>query len=203
MFLKIKNVKAMSGRWVKSHTPLAYVNVSDYQFNELKKLEEKGQPLKVWSLTPYIGIIDNKPQKLGCTLIFSEYSVVDKERVESLLETLNDSNLTINCKGSIAFLNYSKVCFKINGKKLTYDEFCQYQLPKGQVFHEVFDNGYSYCGSEPLRVTSKKYAEIAIGVAKKLNHVWFGWTYGFRCDDDFCIYVPYGKDERYSEVSDT
>lgn len=203
MFLKIKNVKVMSGRWVKCHVPLAYVNVSDYQFKDMKKLEEKGEPLKVWSMIPYIGIVGNKPQKLGCTLIFSEYSVIVKEREKSLLETLNDSNLTISEKGNIAFLDYSKVCFKIDSKKLTYDEFCQYQLPKGKVFHEVFDNGYSYCGSDPFRGTSKKYADTAIKVAKKLNHVWFGWTYGFRCDDDFCIDVPYGKDECYSEISNT
>lgn len=194
----------MSGSYVRNRIPLAYVNVSDYQVKCLKTdCEDKGEPLNVWSLMSYIGIVDNKPQRLSCKLFFSEYSIVSKEREESLLETLNDSNLTISEKGNVAFLDYSKVCFKIGGKKLTYDEFCQYQLPEGCVFHQVFDNGYSYIGSDPFKVTSKEYADVAIKTAKERNYVWFEWIHGFRCDDDFCIYVPYGKDKHFSEVSNT
>lgn len=204
MFIKIKNVRRKHGRDVsKVLYPCAYILASDYDIRELKKQEAKGEPLEKWHLTNYIGIVGDEPIKLGCTLVFSEYKVVSKEREESLLETLKEHNLAINKNGSICFYDYSKICFEIDGNILTYDEFCQYQLPEGQVFKFVHDNGYSYIGSNPFHGTAKQYADNAISAAKKLGHIWGGWCYGFRLNDIYCIDVPYGKDESYSEVSNT
>lgn len=204
MFIKIKDVRRKEGRHTsKILYPCAYILASDYSIRQIEELRAKGEPLEKWSLVNQIGIVDDEPIKLGCTLVFSEYKVVSKEREESLLETLKEHNLTINDKGSICFYDYSKIMFEIDGNVLTYDEFCQYELPEGQVFKYVHDNGYSYIGSNPFYGTAKQYADNAISVAKKIGSIWGGWMYGFRLNDIYCIDVPYGKDESYSCVSNT
>lgn len=67
----------------------------------------------------------------------------------------------------------------------------------------VFDNGYSYIGSKPFYGDNKDYADTAIRIAKKKGYLWFNWSMGFRLDDSFAIHVGYGKDESYSEISNS
>ena len=106
-------------------------------------------------------------------------------------------------KGFISFLDYKQICFEVDGNILPYDDFCKYELPEGQVFKMVFDNGYSYYGSEPFKGDAKKYADTAIKVAEKLGYLWFSWTMGFRLNNLLNVDVVYGKDESYSVVSNT
>ena len=204
MFIKIKDVRRKEGRYTsKVLYPCAYILASDYSIRQIEELRAKGMPLEKWSLIDQIGIVGDEPIKLGCTLVFSEYKVISKEREESLLETLKEHNLAINDKGAICFYDYSKICFEIDDNVLTYDEFCQYELPEGKVFKFVYDNGYSYIGSNPFHGTAKQYADRAIGAAKDIKHIWGGWMHGFRLNDIYCIDVAYGKDESYSCVSNT
>lgn len=155
------------------------------------------------SFIPLIAIVDNVPQKASCEIIFTNYRILNKEEEKDALDTLKRSNLTINDKGFISFLDYKQICFEVDGNILPYDDFCKYELPKNKVFKLVFDNGFSYYGSEPFRGDAKKYADTAIKVAEKLGYLWFSWTMGFRLNNLLSVDVVYGKDESYSVVSNT
>lgn len=155
------------------------------------------------SFIPLIAIVDNVPQKASCKIIFTNYRILNKEEEEDALDTLKRSNLTINDKGFISFLDYKQICFEVDGNILPYDDFCRYELPENQVFQTVSDNGYSYYGSHPFKGDAKKYADTAIKVAEKLGYLWFSWTMGFRLNNLLCVDVVYGKDESYSVVSNT
>lgn len=155
------------------------------------------------SFIPLIAIVDNVPQKASSKIIFTNYRILNKEEEKDVLDTLKRSNLTINDKGFISFLNYKQICFEVDGNILPYDDFCKYELPEGQVFKMVFDNGYSYYGSKPFKGDAKKYADTAIKVAEKLGYLWFSWTMGFRLNNLLNVNVVYGKDESYSVVSNT
>lgn len=71
------------------------------------------------------------------------------------------------------------------------------------MFKLIFDNGYSYYGSEPFKGNAKKYADTAIRVAEKVGYLWGGWTMGFSLNNLLCVHVSYGKNESYSVVSNT
>lgn len=203
MFIKIKDVRIKESKWVsqKVIAPIAYIPVSDYELIQLKKKQEENQLLSIWDMSKIIGIVSNEVKKLGYELVFSDFSIIAKEREESLLETLKGYNLAVNDKGHICFDDLEDICFEVDGNVLTYSDFCKYQLPEGKVFKRVYDNGFSYIGSDPFRVTSKEYADAAIKAAGNIGRLWQGWRYGFRLNDIFCIDVSYGKDESYSKVS--
>lgn len=150
-----------------------------------------------------IAIIDNIPQKASCEITFTDYRILNKDEEKEALDTLKRNNLTINDKGLISFIDYKKICFEVDGNILTYDDFCKYELPKNKVFRMVFDNGFSYHGSEPFKGDAKKYADTAIRVAEKIGYLWFSWTMGFRLNNLLNVDVVYGKDESYSVVSNT
>ena len=199
MFVEFKNLNVA----YEKESPLATVYLDKCDGERF--LREQGIALSgsFSSFIPLIAIVDNVPQKASCKIIFTNYRILNKEEEKDALDTLKKSNLTINDKGFISFLDYKKVCFEVDGNILPYDDFCRYELPKGQVFKMVFDNGYSYYGSKPFRGDAKKYADTAIKVAEKLKYLWSGWAMGFRLNSLLNKDVVYGKDESYSVVSNT
>ena len=199
MFIEFKNLCVT----YKKEFPLAivYFNKCDGE----RFLREQGIALSGYfsCFTPLVAIVDNVPQKASCKIIFTKYRILNKEEEKDALDILKRSNLTINDKGFISFLDYKKICFEVDGNILPYDDFCKYELPEGQVFKTVFDNGYSYYGSHPFKGDAKRYADTAIKVAEKLGYLWFSWTMGFRLNNLLNVDVVYGKDETYSVVSNT
>jgi hypothetical protein len=202
MWIKVTNVREQDGRWVSGLlAETAYLPVSELWLKQLENMKEKGEQLYTFDMSKQIGIVNEEAVKIGYKLIFADFEVVNQEREQDLLEILKECNFAMNSKNRVCFNDYSKVCFEIDGNILSYDEFCRYELPEGRVFKRVFDNGYSYIGSEPFRVSAKQYADSAINAAKKIGRIWSGWQHGYRLNDVFCIDVPYGKDESYHEVS--
>ena len=200
MFIEFKNLNVAFGE----EFPLAYVYFTKY--NGESFLREQGIALSgsFSSFIPLIAIVDDVPQKvMNYKIIFTNYRILNEEEEKGVLDTLKRSNLTINNKGNISFLDYKQICFEVDGNILPYDDFCKYELPKGQVFKTVFDNGYSFYGSYPFKGNAKKYADTAISVAEKVGYIWGGWTMGFRLNNLLCVDVSYGKDESYSVVSNT
>ena len=199
MFVEFKNLNVA----YEKEFPLAtiYFNKCDSE----RFLREQGiaKSGSFSSFIPLIAIVDNVPQKASCKIIFTNYRILNKEEEKDALDTLKRSNLTINDKGFISFLDYKQICFEVDGNILPYDDFCKYQLPKNKVFKMVFDNGFSYYGSEPFKGDAKKYADTAIRIAEKIGYLWFSWTMGFRLNNLLNIDVIYGKDESYSVVSNT
>lgn len=155
------------------------------------------------NFSPLIAIVNFVPQKIGCEILFTNYRILNKKEEEDALAIFKKSNLTINDKGFVSFLDYKQICFEVDGNILSYEDFCKYELPEGNVFKTVFDNGYSYYGSHPFKGDAKKYADTAISVAEKVGYLWGGWTMGFSLNSLLCIDVAYGKDETYSVVSNT
>lgn len=198
MFIEFKNLNVA----FRKEFPLAVVYFDKCDGERF--LREQGIALSgsFSSFIPLIAIVDNVPQKASNKIIFTKYRILDKEEKEAL-DTLKRSNLTINDKGFISFLDYKQICFEVDGNILSYDDFCKYELPKGKVFKTVFDNGYSYYGSHPFKGDAKKYADTAIKVAEELKYLWFSWTMGFRLNNLLNVDVAYGKDETYSVVSNT
>lgn len=199
MFVEFKNLNVAFGK----EYPLAYVYFNKY--NGERFLREQGVALSgsFASFIPLIAIVDNVPQKVSSKIFFTNYRILTEEEEKDALGTLKRSNLTINNKGNISFLDYKQICFEVDGNILTYDDFCKYELPKGKVFKTVFDNGYSYYGSYPFKGNAKRYADTAISVAEKVGYLWGGWTMGFSFNNLLCVDVSYGKDESYSVVSNT
>lgn len=199
MFVEFKNLNVAFG----VEYPLAYVYFNKY--NGERFLREQGVALSgsFASFIPLIVIVDNVPQKVSSKIFFTNYRILTEEEEKDALDTLKRSNLTINNKGNISFLDYKQICFEVDGNILTYDDFCKYELPKGKVFKTVFDNGYSYYGSHPFKGNAKRYADTAISVAEKVGYLWGGWTMGFSLNNLLCVDVSYGKDESYSVVSNT
>lgn len=199
MFVEFKNLNVAYGK--KFPLAIVYLNKCDGE----RFLREQGiaKSGSFSSFIPLIAIVDNVPQKASCKIIFTNYRILNKEEEEDALDTLKRSNLTINDKGFISFLDYKQICFEVDGNILPYDDFCRYELPENQVFQTVSDNGYSYYGSHLFKGDAKKYADTAIKVAEKLGYLWFSWTMGFRLNNLLNVDVVYGKDESYSEISNT
>lgn len=199
MFIEFKNLNVAYGK----EFPLAtvYLNKCDGE----RFLREQGiaKSCSFSSFIPLIAIVDNVPQKASNKIIFTNYRILNKKEEKDALDTLKRSNLTINDEGFVSFLDYKQIYFEVDGNILPYDDFCKYELPKGQVFKMVFDNGYSYYGSHPFKGDVKKYADTAINVAKMLGYLWFRWSSGFRLNNLLNVDVVYGKDESYSVVSNT
>ena len=199
MFIEFKNLYVA----FRKEFPLAivYLNKCDSE----RFLREQGIALSgsFSSFIPLIAIVDNVPQKASSEIIFTNYRILNKEEEKDVLDTLKRSNLTINDKGFISFLNYKQICFEVDGNILPYDDFCKYQLPKNKVFKLVFDNGFSYHGSEPFKGDAKKYADTAIRIAEKIGYLWFSWRMGFTLNNLLNVRVVYGKNESYSEISNT
>lgn len=199
MFIEFKNLNVAFRK--EFSLAIVYLNKCDGE----RFLREQGiaKSGSFSSFIPLIAIVDNVPQKTSCKIIFTNYRILNKEEEEDVLDTLKRSNLTINDKGFISFLDYKQICFEVDGNILPYDDFCRYELPENQVFQTVSDNGYSYYGSHPFKGDAKKYADTAIKVAEKLRYLWFSWTMGFRLNNLLNVDVVYGKDESYSVVSNT
>lgn len=199
MFIEFKNLNVA----FRKEFPLAIVYFNKYDGERF--LREQGISLSgsFSSFIPLIAIVDNVPQKVSGKIFFTNYRVLNKKEEKDALDTLKRSNLAINDKGNISFLDYKQICFEVDGNILSYDDFCKYELPKEKVFKTVFDNGYSYYGSHPFKGNAKKYADSAISVAEKVGYLWGGWTMGFSLNNLLCIDVAYGKDENYSVVSNT
>lgn len=199
MFIEFKNLNVA----FRKKFPLAIVYFNKYDGERF--LREQGISLSgsFSSFIPLIAIVDNVPQKVSGKIFFTNYRVLNKKEEKDALDTLKRSNLAINDKGNISFLDYKQICFEVDGNILSYDDFCKYELPKEKVFKTVFDNGYSYYGSHPFKGNAKKYADSAISVAEKVGYLWGGWTMGFSLNNLLCIDVAYGKDENYSVVSNT
>lgn len=199
MFIEFKNLNVAFRR----EFPLAVVYFNKCDGERFLKEQGTAKSGSYSCFIPLIAIVDYVPQKASCEIVFSDYRILNKDEEEDTLDTLKRSNLTINDKGFISFLDYKQICFEVDGNILPYDDFCKYELPEGQVFKMVFDNGYSYYGSEPFKGDAKKYADTAIKVAEKLGYLWFSWTMGFRLNNLLNVNVVYGKDESYSVVSNT
>ena len=199
MFVEFKNLNVAFGK----EFPLAYVYFTKY--NGERFLKEQGVALSgsFVSFIPLIAIVDNVTRKVSSEIFFTNYRILNEEEEKDALDTLKRSNLTINNKGNISFLDYKQICFEVDGNILPYDDFCKYELPKGKVFKTVFDNGFSYHGSEPFKGDVKKYADTAIRVAEKIGCLWFNWRMGFTLNNLLCVDVTYGNDESYSVVSNT
>lgn len=199
MFVEFKNLNVSFRKEFPS--AIVYLNKCDGE----RFLREQGIALSgsFSSFIPLVAIVGNVPQKASCKIIFTNYRILNKEEEKDTLDTLKRSNLTINNKGNISFLDYKQICFEVDGNTLPYDDFCKYELPKEYVFKLIFDNGYSYYGSEPFKGNAKKYADTAIRVAEKVGYLWGGWTMGFSLNNLLCVHVSYGKNESYSVVSNT
>lgn len=203
MWIKAFNLQGHS-KWSRTEKyDFGFLWLSDYQ---IKKLSE-GDGDKIYelhSMLPFIAIVNFVPKKLLCGIEFEIWRKATDDETENILRILESYNLELNDKGNYCFRDYGKICFHVGDRKISYNEFINdFKLPKGHVFHEVFDNGYSYIGSEPFYGDNKDYADTAIRIAKKKGYLWFNWSMGFRLDDSFAIHVGYGKDEHYSEISDT
>lgn len=199
MFIEFKNLNVA----FRKEFPLAIVYLNKCDGERFLREQGIAKSGSFSSFIPLIAIVDNVPQKTSCKIIFTNYRILNKEEEEDVLDTLKRSNLTINDKGFISFLDYKQICFEVDGNILPYDDFCRYELPENQVFQTVSDNGYSYYGSHPFKGDAKKYADTAIKVAEKLGYLWFSWTMGFRLNNLLNVDVVYGKDESYSEISNT
>ena len=199
MFIEFKNLYVA----FRKEFPLAVVYFNKCDGERFLKEQGTAKSGSYSCFSPLIAIVDYVPQKASCEITFTDYRILNKEEEKDVLDTLKRSNLTINDKGFISFLDYKKICFEVDGNILPYDDFCKYELPEGQVFKMVFDNGYSYYGSKPFKGDAKKYADTAIKVAEKLGYLWFSWTMGFRLNNLLNVNVVYGKDESYSVVSNT
>lgn len=199
MFIEFKNLNVA----FRKEFPLAIVYFNKYDGERFLREQDISLSGSFSSFIPLIAIVDNVPQKVSSKIFFTNYRVLNKEEEKDALDTLKRSNLAINDKGNISFLDYKQICFEVDGNILSYDDFCKYELPKEKVFKTVFDNGYSYYGSHPFKGNAKKYADSAISVAEKVGYLWGGWTMGFSLNNLLCIDVAYGKDENYSVVSNT
>ena len=202
MWIKVFNLQGRS-KWSRTDKyDFGFLWLSDYQFKKLSEGDEDKYELH--SMLPFIAIVNFEPKKLLCGIEFEIYRDATSDEVEKILGILESYNLGFNDKGNYCFRDYDKICFHVGDKKMSYDEFVNdFKLPKGNVFHEVFDNGYSYIGSKPFYGDNKDYADTAIRTAKKKGYLWFNWSMGFRLDDSFAIHVGYGKDESYSEISNS
>lgn len=202
MWIKVFNLQGRS-KWSRTDKyDFGFLWLSDYQFKKLS--EGDGDKYELHSMLPFIAIVNFEPKKLLCGIEFEIYRDATSDEVEKILGILESYNLGFNDKGNYCFRDYDKICFHVGDKKMSYDEFVNdFKLPKGNVFHEVFDNGFSYIGSEPFYGDNKAYADTAIRVAKNKGCLWFNWSMGFRLDDSFSIHVGYGKDESYSEISNS
>ena len=199
MFIEFKDLNVV----FRKKFPLAIVYLGKYDSEQFLKKQGVAKSGSYCNFSPLIAIVDFVPQKIGCEINFTNYRILNKKEEEDALDTLKRSNLTINDKGFISFLDYKQICFEVDGNILPYDDFCRYELPENQVFQTVSDNGYSYYGSHPFKGDAKKYADTAIKVAEKLGYLWFSWTMGFRLNNLLNVDVVYGKDESYSEISNT
>jgi hypothetical protein len=199
MFIEFKNLYVA----FRKEFPLAIVYLDKYDSEQFLKKQGMAKSGSFSCICSLIAIIDNIPQKASCEITFTDYRILNKDEEKEALDTLKRNNLTINDKGLISFIDYKKICFEVDGNILTYDDFCKYELPKNKVFRMVFDNGFSYHGSEPFKGDAKKYADTAIRVAEKIGYLWFSWTMGFRLNNLLNVDVVYGKDESYSVVSNT
>lgn len=204
MWIKVYNLQGHS-QWSRTEVfRSGYIYVSDYEMKKIKKIYAEQKSYQLDSMLPYIAIIDGIPKRLLCHITFQTWRTAHDEDIKGIISIMEKYNLNINDKGCWCFRDYDKVCFHVGDRKMSYDEFVNdFKLPKGYVFHEVFDNGFSYIGSEPFYGDNKAYADAAIRVAKKIGHLWFSWNMGYRLDDCFAIHVSYGKDEHYSEISNT
>lgn len=202
MWIKVFNLQGRS-EWSRTDKyDFGFLWLSDYQMKELNNRE--GDKYELHSMLPFIAIVNFVPKKLLCGIEFEIWRKATGDEIEEILDTLENYNLKINEKNCYCFRDYDKICFHVGDKKMSYDEFIKdFKLPKGYVFHEVFDNGFSYIGSDPFYGDNKAYADAAIRVAKKIGHLWFSWNMGFRLDACFAVHVSYGKDEHYSEISNT
>lgn len=199
MFVEFKNLNVVFGK----KFPLAIVYLNKYDSEQFLKEQGMVKSGSYCNFSPLIAIIDFVPQKIGCGIVFANYRILNKKEEEDALAIFKRSNLTINDKGFVSFLDYKQICFEVDGNILPYDDFCKYQLPKNKVFKLIFDNGFSYHGSEPFKGDVKKYADTAIRVAEKIGCLWFNWRMGFTLNNLLCVDVSYGNDESYSVVSNT
>lgn len=202
MWIKVFNLQGRS-KWSRTDKyDFGFLWLSDYKMKEFDKCE--GKKYELHSMLPFIAIVNSVPKKLLCGIEFEVWRKATDEEIEEIFDILESYNLKLNEKNCYCFRDYDKICFHVGDKKMSYDEFVNdFKLPKENVFHKVFDNGYSYIGSEPFYDDNKAYADTAIRVAKKIGHLWFNWNMGFRLDNCFAIHVSYGKDEHYSEISNT
>lgn len=199
MFIEFKNLNVAFGK----EFPLAIVYLDKCDGERFLREQGIAKSGSFSSFISLIAIVDNVPQKASNKIIFTNYRILNEEEEKDALDTLKRSNLTINDKGFISFLDYKQICFELDGNILPYDDFCKYQLPKNKVFKLVFDNGFSYHGSEPFKGDAKKYADTAIRVAEKIGYLWFSWRMGFTLNNLLNVRVVYGKNESYSEISNT
>lgn len=199
MFVEFKNIYVPFNEVY----PLAYLYLGRYESKSFLESVGKSKAGSFSSISSFLAVIDDVPQRHPYKFSFEDYRILDKSEEEQILDLLRRCNLTINDRGNFSFIDYKKINFVIDGNVLSYDEFCKYELPSGQVFKLVHDNGYSYIGSHPFKGNAKEYADEAIRVAEKLKSLWTGWIYGFRLTKYFDINVVYGKNESYSEVSFT
>lgn len=199
MFIEFKNLNVAFGK----EFPLAIVYLNKCDGERFLREQGIAKSGSFSSFISLIAIVDNVPQKASNKIIFTNYRILNEEEEKDALDTLKRSNLTINDKGFISFLDYKQICFEVDGNILPYDDFCKYQLPKNKVFKLVFDNGFSYHGSEPFKGDAKKYADTAIRIAEKIGYLWFSWRMGFTLNNLLNVRVVYGKNESYSEISNT
>lgn len=204
MFVRTNNLKAvihqMYGRPYCKEYGKAYVLVSSQDY---EKYISKGKTLNTFGAT--FAIIDEKPQFVWGELNFGDYKVMGAEREESLLETMAEHNLMVSEKAQdrVAFTDPEKIMFSIGGKAYTAEETRRWQLGPWQAFLYYHDNGYSYMGTDPAK-SPESFVNAAIKHVKERGYYSPSASInGFTFKDDFTCLVRIGKNEQWSEVSNS
>lgn len=136
-----------------------------------------------------------------CTIVEAEEA--GKEAKCSFIKKMAKANLYYSENDELLIKAPDKVKFIVDRHLLTRAEILNLSLQGGQAFNFCWDNGFSYCGSEPA--TKEQYLmAVDKALAKRFS---FGETCGILISDasqygeTFAIKVCIGADKRYSEVS--
>lgn len=205
MFVRVDNLRTIrhrmfGGAYYKEYGK-AYVLVSCEDYNNYIS---KKETLHTFGAT--FAIIGEKPQFVWGDINFGQnYKVMEREREESLLETMAEHNLKIceKFKNRVAFIDAERMKFSISGKLYTADEARNYTLEQGQAFLYFHDNGYSFIGTDPAK-SPQDFVNTAIAHVR--NRGFFepaSSVNGFTFKEDFTCMVRIGKNEHWSEVSNT
>lgn len=202
MFVKANDLKAIEHRWgsnLYKKYGKAYILVTEQDY---KNYVSTGKPMRNFGATFIIK--DNKPQYIFGDILFGECSVVEGERKESLLDTMAEHNLKLSEKNNhrVDFIDHEKMMFSINGKLYTADEARHWELKPGLAFEYFHDNGYSFIGTSPAK-SPQAFVDSAIRYVKEKGYFSPILICGFDFKKDFTCYVRIGKNESWSEVSNT
>lgn len=134
MWIEIKDARKTDGEWVSKNilAPIAYIPVSEYTLGKLTNAKEEDTQLALHGIvSDIIGVSGDEVVNLGYSLVFSSFRIVPKRQEETLLNALKSGNFAVNNKDWVCFNDLQRLCYEVDGNILTYDDFCEYELPKG------------------------------------------------------------------------